>query len=82
MDEDAALGALQAKLGQLGIGGDKEEGGSQPPKVLGELTLEGVVKHIQKLMISDNSELHLSRKSTAYHSPPHCIFVLQGVRYW
>lgn len=51
MDEEEALSAL---LGQLGVGedGDREV----PPKVLEPLSLEGVVKHIQKLQKCGNSE--------------------------
>ena len=61
MDEEAIMRTLQARLGQLGIGGDGEgEGESQPPpKVLEELTIEGVVKHIQKLKSSENSEQYI-----------------------
>ena len=56
MDEETALSALQARLGALGISGGEDLEGSKPPKVLDELTLEGVVNHIKKLKSSDNSE--------------------------
>ncbi len=56
---EEALRDLRAKMGHLGVGGSgAEEGESQPPpkpKVLEELTLEGVVKHIRKLQETDNS---------------------------
>lgn len=56
-DEEAALKSLQDRLAQLGLEGGEEgdQAAQAPPKVLEELTLEGVVKHIQKLK-SDNSE--------------------------
>ena len=57
-DEEVALKTLQDRLAQLGLEGHGEgdEAVQTPPKVLEELTLEGVVKHIQKLKSSDNSK--------------------------
>lgn len=46
--------ALQSQLGMLNVG---DEGSAEPPpKVLEDLTVEGVVKHIRKLQASGNSE--------------------------
>lgn len=50
---EEALRALQSQLGQLEVG---EDGEKELPKVLESLSLEGVVKHIQKLQESGNSE--------------------------
>ena len=51
---------LLAKLNFLGLGG---QGGGDtpppPPKVLEDLTLVGVVKHIRKLQESGNSKSQL-----------------------
>lgn len=43
---------LQSKLGMLSVG---DETSAPPPKVLDELTVEGVVKCIRKLQASGNS---------------------------
>lgn len=43
------------KLTELGLR-DEDSPAEPPPKVLEELTVNGVVKHIQKLQASDNSK--------------------------
>lgn len=45
---EISLKALQEKMGKLHVGGGEEQA-PPPPKVLDELTVEGVVKHIRKL---------------------------------
>ena len=41
---------------QGGLGADSEEEGPAPPKVLEEVSLHGVVKHIKKLAASESRE--------------------------
>ena len=49
--------ALSDLLSRLDMGGEVEGAAEPPPpKVLEELSLEGVVKHIRKIQASDNSE--------------------------
>lgn len=50
---DVAISSLQERLRELNIGYNGPQ--QSPDKVLEELTVEGVVKHIQKLK-SQNSE--------------------------
>lgn len=50
---EEAITNLQSKLAELDVGGEE---GPPPPKVLEEVTVEGVVKHFRKLQASDNSE--------------------------
>ena len=53
MAGDGDISSLQERLVELNIGSDEAQ---QPPdRVLEELTVEGVVKHIQKLK-TQNSE--------------------------
>lgn len=46
---------LLSKFGTLNVGDDGAPA-EPPPKVLDELTVEGVVKHIRRLQSSENSE--------------------------
>jgi len=43
---------LESRLSELSV----EDGEPPPPRVLEEVTVEGVVKHFKKLQTSDNSE--------------------------
>ena len=53
MEPEGVIERLASKLGSLNVAGNED----QPPKVLEDLTIEGVVTHIKKLQSSENSEL-------------------------
>lgn len=54
-DREVILNAMEELLAKLKMSGQGGETQPLPPKVLEDLTLVGVVKHIQQLQESDNS---------------------------